>query len=222
MDSSIKTDRDSFDFFSAYLPGFTTRNLHKLLSLYPVSEFFDNPSANLSAQFYRSGRILRDILFTCQPILLGDALDRKGLDVFYYEQNQTIVDENFAFVGSPGLGVVHTSEIAYVFGNLSHYDADGLPFNVSPSDFALKRRESRSWSTFAATGRPSRRHHHTLHGWTQAYSKPYGKEIFVIGGPFEGLWADDGPFSIHAVREQRLRERCGFLNSWEIIQQLQY
>ena len=220
-DFTINSDADNFNFFSAYLPGFTADNVNKLLSLYPVSEFSDNPSANLSAQFYRSGRILRDIIFTCQPIFFGQAInDQKGVDVFYYDQNQTILEEVFAFAGLPGLGAVHTSEMAYVFGNLSHYNVDNFPFNINASDIALKHRESRSWSTFAATGQPSLAAHDTLQGWKPAYTYPNETDIFVIGGPFEGLSAEDGPRSIPAVSEQKLRERCDFLNSPEIIQQL--
>ena len=77
-----KTHQDVFKFFSAYLPGMTTKNVHKLLSLYPVSDFSVNRAAKLSAQVYRAGRILRDILFTCQPIHYGQALSEAGNRVY--------------------------------------------------------------------------------------------------------------------------------------------
>ena len=222
-DSSIASNEDNFKFFSAYLPGFTEANVNKLLSLYPVSDFKADPTANLTAQFYRSGRILRDIIFTCQPIYFGQEISRqKGADVFYYDQNQTLLEEVFAYAGLPGLGVVHTSEMAYVFANLSRYNVDDFPYNPNASDFALRSQESRSWSTFAALGHPSLAGHDTLQGWTPAYAHPNETDIFVIGGPHEGLYAEDGPRSIPAVSSQRLRERCAFINSPEIINQLRY
>lgn len=222
-DFSINSTEDNFKFFSAYLPGFTAANVNKLLSLYPVAEFHDNPSANLSAQFYRSGRILRDIIFTCQPIYVGQQIhELKGADVYYYDQNQTILEDIFAEFGEPGLGVIHTSEMAYVFGNISHYNVNNLTFHVTASDVALRDRESRSWSTFAPRGHPSLDGHDTLQGWTPAYAHADETDIFTIGGPYEGLYAEDGPRSIPPVSEQKLRERCGFINSPEIIQQLRY
>ena len=220
---SIASNQDVFDFFSAYLPGFTAANVNKLLSLYPVSDFSADPSANLTAQFYRSGRILRDIVFTCQPIYYGKSISqKKGVDVYYYDQNQTLLEEVFAYAGMPGLGVVHTSEMAYVFGNLSHYNVDNFPYHPNASDFALRNRESRSWSTFATLGHPSLAGHDTLKGWKPAYTHPNETHIFVVGGPHEGLWAEDGPRSIPAVSSQRLRQRCSFINSPEIVKQLRY
>ena len=46
--------------------------------------------------------------------------------------------------------------------------------------------------------------------------------VFVAGGPHEGLSAIDGPGSTEVLRDQKLRERCAFINSPEIIEQLGY
>jgi len=101
----------------------TNASLTRLLDLYPVSDFQADPAANLSAEFYRSGRILRDIIMVCQPILFGKHVhERSGKDFYLYEQDQTILTPILGSLGAPGLGVVHTSEFAYMFGNLSHYD----------------------------------------------------------------------------------------------------
>ncbi|KAK5124861.1 hypothetical protein LTR85_001051 [Meristemomyces frigidus] len=221
-DATIETANDTAAFVSAYAPGLTEPNLKTLLSLYPIQEFTADPKGNLSAQFYRSARILRDILMVCQPIHYGQAIAKAGNDLFYYEQNQTIATEVLDSLGSPGLGVVHTSEFAYVFGNLSHYDADGFPYHPNASDFALSDRESRSWSTFASLGFPSLVGHDTLKGWTPSFARPNETDIFVIGGPHEGLSAEDGPRSERAVEAQKLRERCGFINSPDVIKQWNY
>lgn len=123
VDIIIKTNKDTVKFFSDYAPGMSDANLNHLLSLYPVEEFAANPAANLSAEYYRSARILRDILMVCEPLLFGQALAQRGQDVYYYDQNQTVVDGPLESLGLPGLGVVHTSEFAYMFNNISHYDS---------------------------------------------------------------------------------------------------
>lgn len=122
--TNITTSNDTRSFFSQYAPGMTDASLTGLLDLYPVSDFQADPSANLSAEFYRSGRILRDILMVCQPIFFGEHVHQAtGKDVYLYDQNQTILTPILDSLGSPDLGVVHTSEFAYMFGNLSHYDS---------------------------------------------------------------------------------------------------
>lgn len=122
-DIIIKTANQTETFFRDYAPAMSDANLQHLLSLYPVGEFAANPVANLSAEFYRSARILRDILMVCEPLLYGQALTQRGQKVYYYDQNQTVVDGPLESLGLPGLGVVHTSEFAYMFNNISHYDS---------------------------------------------------------------------------------------------------
>ena len=47
--------------------------------------------------------------------------------------------------------------------------------------------------------------------------------VYVIGGPTPGYSGSGGSANARAVvAAQKLQERCGFLNSPEIIQQLQY
>ncbi|KAH9827508.1 Carboxylesterase, type B [Teratosphaeria destructans] len=221
--TTITTANDTRDFIMQFNPGLAAANVQKMLELYPVSEFpaTVHPSANLSAEFYRSARMYRDILMVCQPYYFGHAItEKKGRNVYMYDQNQTILGPILDYFDTPGLGVVHTSEFAYVFGNLSHYNISGWPYEPKPADFALKRRESRTWSTFASFGIPSLEGHETLKAWTPAFGTANETDFFVIGGPGEGLFADDGPGSNPAVEAQRLKERCGFINS--IVKQWEY
>lgn len=219
---SPQTDADVFDYFTRYLPGMTKANVRKLLLLYPVADFSANPSADLSAQLYRAARILRDIVFTCQPIHYGRAIYNAGNDVYLWDQNQTIVDEILASQGQPGYGVVHTSNFAYQFGNLSHYDINDFPYNPTEADFAVRDKQSRSWAAFANFGRPSLPRYNTLQGWQPAFAGDGDPDIYVIGGPHAGLSAIDGQQSDPAVAAQKLKKRCDFINSPEIIEQLQY
>lgn len=220
--TSIQTANDTHRFISNYASGMTRQSIETLLSLYPVSDFEAMPSANKSAHFFRSARIVRDILMVCQPIHYAQAISRTGRAVYLYDQNQTILTPLEDALGDPGLGVIHTSELAYVFGNLSHYNITDLPYHPSALDFGLKNRESRAWSTFASLGHPTLAGSSTLQGWTPAFLHPNEIDIFVIGGPYEGLSAEDGPMSLPQMEAQKLRERCTFINSPDIIEQLQY
>ena len=102
------------------------------------------------------------MLFTCQPIYYGQVLAEAGKDVYFYNQNQSMFTAALRADGLNGLGVVHTSELLYVFGNLSKYDIPGYDYDPKPSDFVLRDQESRSWSSFTAVGRPSLEGHDTL------------------------------------------------------------
>ena len=218
---SIRTPNDTRDFFLSYAPGLTAANVDTLLALYPVSDFAANAAANLSAEFYRASRVFRDILMTCPPLWYGAHLAASA-SVYHYAWNQSLLDPILGFVGYPGLGVVHTSELAYVFGNLSHYDMHEYPFAPDEPDHALLRRGSRSWSSFVSTGRPGLEGSETFQGFGPAYDESGQTYVFVAGGPYEGLSAVDGPGASPGLARQRLAERCGFINSPEMIEQLRF
>ncbi|KAI5865119.1 carboxylesterase family protein [Durotheca rogersii] len=237
------TPEDVRAFVRAYLPGLSASALDALLALYP-SDSFPQPPADaangIASEFRRAARIYRDVLMTCGAVRLGAALAGDGAAAYLYSWNQTILDSMLAeLYGLRGLGVVHTSEFAYIFGNLSRYDIPGWGFAASPSDYALASRASRSWSTFASVGAPGLPGRDTFAGFAPAFpiaaaaegeAKEAGGEqkwlgdyfLFVAGGPFEGLSAVEGPAAEPAVAAQKLRERCAFLNSYEIVQQLRY
>ncbi|KAK2607751.1 hypothetical protein N8I77_006404 [Diaporthe amygdali] len=219
---SIQTANDTRAFFQAYAPAMTDANVDKLLALYPASDFQANADADLSAEFYRAARVFRDIMMTCPPLWYGEHMAASGSDVYHYAWNQSLLDPILGFVGYPGLGVVHTSELAYVFGNLSHYDVHGYPFAPDESDYSLLRRGSRSWSSFVSSGRPSLEGLETFEGFKPAFEEPGQTYIFVAGGPDEGLSAVDGSRASPALASQRLRERCEFINSPEMIEQLRF
>ncbi|KXJ87079.1 Alpha/Beta hydrolase protein [Microdochium bolleyi] len=240
-DSSIATAEDTHSFISDYIPYVTPENINTLLGLYPVSEFeaaSRNSNGDLSAEFFRAARIFRDILMTCQPTWFGQQVTAaNGGDVYLYDWNQTVLAPALEVVSNKtGWGPVHTSEFAYIFGNLSHYDVNGYPFAPTPADYALRSRGSRSWSTFAATGRPggssaspppscgAGKQHDTFQGFERAFPDgPDGEAyVFVVGGAKEGLSAFDGPHATEAIKAQRLKERCAFINSDEMIEQLRF
>lgn len=216
----ITTPQDTLQFVHDYLPAITNQSAIDLLALYPSSDFQANQTANHTAEFYRSARIFRDIIMTCQPMHFGETLARLGNVVYYANQNQSILPPILESLGVLGLGPVHTSEFAYTMANFSHYD--GWPYHVDANDYRIQRQQSRSWSTFAATGQLSLYAKDTLQGWEPAYAHENNTQIFVVGGGSEGLTAVDGQSATAAMTAQKLRDRCGFINSPEFIPQLQY
>lgn len=231
---TIETDADSRDFVGSYYPYLGEDNFETLMDLYPVSDFSANTTANLSAEFYRSAEMFRDILLTCPSFYFGHAMASKyynssnsSIPVYIYEQNQTILSEFLDSQGSPGLGVIHTSELAYVFGNFTPYEATWPPNTITPgkSDYELLQQLSRSWSTFAALGQPSLASKDTLPGWEPAYAVGDGMmdaSVYVIGGPESGMSELEGDGANADVASEKLTERCGFLNREDVIQQLKY
>lgn len=72
---NLKTEEDTYKWLRAYLPAFSEAQLAKLQALYPSSDFhttyFPNGKIMQHQQFYRTARMYRDMLFTCQPIYMG-------------------------------------------------------------------------------------------------------------------------------------------------------
>ncbi|KAF7192760.1 Secreted lipase [Pseudocercospora fuligena] len=169
--------------------GLNSSNTAKLEDLYPTSDFrstyFPNGTIQQPASFYRGSRLFRDIGFVCQPFLIGEALAKNGNNVYYYNQNQSILETILHARGYFGYGVVHTSELAYAFGNFSHYFMYGFEPDPTLSDIALQWAESRSWSSFVALGHPSVHGTLTLQGWEKGENATdFG--VYTIGGPNSG------------------------------------
>lgn len=222
MDPSVKTADDTSKVVSAYLRGVSEENVNALLDLYPVSDFPANKEAGLSSEFYRLSQIVRDVVMVCQPMWVGEKIAAAGNDVFLYDWNQTMLGPLLlSRENQTGLGVVHTSEFAYIFGNLSSYDIPPLSFNPTPEDYDLQDRGSRSWSTFATTGKPGLEDHKTFQGFVPAFHDK-DVRIYVAGGSKPGMTAIDGCHATKQMRHQKLRERCAFLNSPDMINQLYY
>lgn len=108
VDLDIRTPNQTYEWIKKYLPGFTESNLQKLLSLYPSSDFHTkkgpNNTVEVQGESYRTGRIARDILFTCQPIYIGQVLAGAGNPVYFYDQNSSMLTTDLNFVGLKGLG----------------------------------------------------------------------------------------------------------------------
>ncbi|OAF99187.1 putative lipase [Paraphaeosphaeria sporulosa] len=230
-DVTIRTEHDTKKFLETYLPkidpfALTTPgadpHITEYLSLYPVTDFAPPNGTNLTAEFYRTARVFRDILMVCEPILLARALHKKEKRVYMYNFNQTLLDPIIASVYNIShMGVVHTSEFAYIYANLSHYNVSAYPFHPAQSDYDLAQRASRSWARFAYAGDPSPAagpfDEAEARGPGYTPRRPGHTYVYTIGGPEEGLWPLDGEGSVEAVRVQGLEEKCAFFNDAEFI-----
>ena len=72
-----------------------------------------------------------------------------------------------------------------MFGNFSHYDLHDYEIEPTLADYELKMRQSRSWTSFAAVGKPTVEGKETLDGWDGADFEDENFGVFVIGGPEE-------------------------------------
>lgn len=226
-DPTITTHNDTRSFVEMYLPDLSPSNVDTLLALYPTTDFTPNADGTLSAEFFRSARLFRDIIMTCMPSWYASRLAAEGNTVYLYNWNQTIMDPLLEYYeGISGLGPFHTSEFAYIFGNLSHYNftSDGYPFAPTPADWALQSRGARSWSTFASIGAPGLEGTDTFKGFDIAFPEgEFGEmRVFIVGGPNEGLSATNGSNALPQLAAEKLNERCAFLNSPEVIAQMKY
>ncbi|KAF5346951.1 hypothetical protein D9758_010128 [Tetrapyrgos nigripes] len=227
------------EFLHTFYPDLTQTTISRLLELYPVEDFNANTEAGLSAEFYRTAQVFRDILLACPSFLFGHAMADKFAEdhpyeapdggvpvppVFLYSFNQTILTPSLERGGLPGLGVIHTSELAYVYANFATYNNTGLVHPTS-SDFSLLEQVSRSWSSFATTGRPTITGKDTLQGWKGSYqpgAEMMDASVYVVGGSDPGMSTLEGKGSNKALAAQKLKERCEFLNSDAVIEQLKY
>lgn len=111
----------------------------------------------------------------------------------------------------------------YRFGNLSHYNIYDFPYYPNATDFALRDRESRSWSSFAALGKLSLAQENTLKGWEQANLTNENLGVYIIGSENEGYSGTSGNAATRkALESQKLKKRCEFLNQPEVIKQQGY
>ena len=235
----ITTSNDTRAFIEMIYPYLNPSSLSTLLDLYPSTDFQADTAAKLSSEYYRTAEMFRDIIFVCPSFLFGRAMAEKyeatvhctpqPPPVYYFDGNQSLIDEVFSAIGEPGIGITHTSELSYVFGNISltNYTNLGLPasaFAPTPEDYTLEKQVPRSWTSFAWTDRPSLEGRDTLPGWTSAYpdfKKDQNGDVYVLGGGMEGMAGPNGENNAQ-IHHERLVGRCGFLNSPAVIEQLKY
>ncbi|GKZ35832.1 hypothetical protein AbraIFM66950_006630 [Aspergillus brasiliensis] len=219
------TDLNSSSAIAAYLqdsyPNLTNATIAKALDLYPVSEFSPDPSANISAQYFRASQLHRDLDFACPSLLtvqtnIKYATDPAKVSNYLYALNQTAFTEVFEYLNLTYYGVPHFSDIMYLFNSVT----EGLFKDVSTaSDRKLASEMGGSWASFAYYGDPSRASG-SVKGWEQAYAANNASttpELQVLGGPgmrFTGSGGKGAAYGEDMVR------RCAFWNDPVVANEL--
>ena len=213
--STVNSTEDIVKVIYSNYPSFSKQNVKKALNLYPVTSFSDLPKENISAQYFRASRLLRDAQFcpSLHMVRMNQKYSDKKTSNYLYVLNQTMFTPLFEQQETLYLGVPHFSDIPYVF-NLAK---TRYSFLAAPSDVKLSAEMSGSWASFAASGDPSGKPG-TITNWPgaadQVSSNHYN--LRVIGGP------NDGVRSISNDKDsyEQLIERCSFWTSPEVFQQM--
>ncbi|KAJ6790081.1 hypothetical protein PWT90_02085 [Aphanocladium album] len=195
----VRTPEQTRQVIGQYLAGQPASVVDGLLALYPSSDFHDGTGSTvpLGAEFFRTGRVLRDLVMVCPPVLYARHMAAATPNVFLYNWNQSTTRTQ--------LGVTHGAEVSYVFGNLTHPDFYGhRDPKPSAEDAGLRDRATRSWSAFAASGRPDRSGGcDGFASWRPAFGEGSKPQVFVAGGPAEGM--------VDGAAYERLGERCAYI-----------
>jgi carboxylesterase type B len=214
--STLNSTKDVVDLIYSNYPSFSKQNVQKALDLYSIASFSDLPKENISAQYFRASRLLRDAQFVCPSlhmVRMNQKYSDKKTSNYLYVLNQTMFSPLFAKQETSYLGVSHFSDIPYVF-NLAK---SRYSFLATPADVKLSTEMSSSWASFAASGEPSGKRG-TITNWPGASDRVSSNQynLRVLGGPNDGLRSIGNDKDSY----EQLVERCGFWTSAEVFQQM--
>ncbi|KAK8054437.1 alpha/beta-hydrolase [Apiospora phragmitis] len=185
LPTSFKTEADIKTPIQSFA-ALTDEDYASLFALYPASDF-EVEVANYEARkgrgqngpatsvhYFRAARILRD--------LPSKALDPSFAGVRMYDLNQSMVTPLFRNAGMPWLGIVHGSDIDYLYNSM--FPRDRMP----DEDLDLARHLLASFVNFVYTGDPNGQ---GLASWPESFPStsegdPSAADIKLqlIGGPW--------------------------------------
>lgn len=213
--STVNSTQDVVKLIYSNYPAFSKQNVQKALDLYPATSFSDLPKENISAQYFRASRLLRDAQFcpSLHMVRMNEKYSDKKTSNYLYVLNQTMFTPLFEKQETTYLGVPHFSDIPYVF-NLAK---TRYSFLATPSDVKLSTEMSSSWASFAASGDPSGKPG-TITNWPGASDQISSNQynLRVLGGPNDGLTS----ISNEKDSYEQLIKRCDFWTSAEVFQQM--
>ncbi|KAJ8119588.1 hypothetical protein ONZ43_g3490 [Nemania bipapillata] len=182
-----------------------------LFALYPAQDFeidvehYEVRKAEsdpvVPVHYFRTARIMRDLLFSCSSIDFGFEMTRQSQEVdnfpgvYHYTLNQSMVTPLFRAAGMPWLGTVHGSDLDYFYNNIFPRD------QMSEEDLKLSDAMIASFINFAYTGRPNGEDDPS---WLESFQdvdkgragSPNTFSIKVLGGPL-------GTGAAHLARRSR-------------------
>ncbi|EIM87679.1 alpha/beta-hydrolase [Stereum hirsutum FP-91666 SS1] len=149
--SQFVTDQDIVALTFPRWPYVTNETLQEVFDFYPKVNATGSPFVT---EYDRAWTIAGDVIFTCMDQLIADTLVSKGVEnVFSFRWN---TPNPVLLAASPYLGVMHTSDLYYLFDGTTSAANAGFtftPFNTS--EVLLSHEAIAYWTSFAATGSPS-------------------------------------------------------------------
>lgn len=133
--TAFQTEEDMKTPIRNFAHALTDEDFGQIFSLYPPTDF-EQDVRNYEARksdadpavpvhYFRISRIMRDLLFTCSSIDFGSEISRQSKEqdpnfagVRLYDLNQSMLTPMFRGAGMPWLGVVHGSDLDYLYTNL--------------------------------------------------------------------------------------------------------
>ncbi|KAK8135721.1 alpha/beta-hydrolase [Apiospora sp. TS-2023a] len=178
----------------------TDDNYTQLFALYPASEFdaeVHNYEARkaaadptVSVHYFRTARILRDLLFTCSSLDFAAEMGKRsgpGL-VRLYDLNQSTVTPLLQGAGMTWLsGAVHGSDMDYLYNNMFPRE------KLSDADLEVSDRMLAAFINFAYAGDPNGDGAGAASSWPEAFPSVDNGEptqsraainVQLIGGPW--------------------------------------
>ncbi|GIJ86454.1 hypothetical protein Asppvi_005343 [Aspergillus pseudoviridinutans] len=170
--TSIKSQWDISNLLAGNYPSLNESSIADLLALYPESDYqvqHEEKGAQMTPAWHAASALVRDVTVTCPSLYQASSLFQHARnsieepEIYLYELQRTPFGAALAQQGKAYLGVVHFSDVPYVFNNLQsrYYISD-------PVELALAAGVSGSWAEFASGRRPGSKR--TLGEWEAAFS----------------------------------------------------
>lgn len=132
--------------FSRWGTHVTNSTIQRALAMYPRAKF--------ESQYERAWTMAQEIMFGCMDWLLADRMRAKGVqNVFTFRFNSP---NAMLYKANPYLGVMHTSDLYYLFNGTTSAPNAGYTFTpLNKTEKALSQEAIRYWTSFVAAGSPS-------------------------------------------------------------------
>ncbi|KAJ6043154.1 uncharacterized protein N7446_001350 [Penicillium canescens] len=210
--TSISTLSDISNLLSGMYPSLNASSIADLLVLYPESDYQvqdKEREAQMTPAWHTAAAIVRDITVACpslyQALLLFEhaCSSAQKAEIYLYELQQTPFATALAQQGKSYLGVVHFSDMPYVFNDL-----DSTYYIFNPDELALAARVSGSWAEFASGRRPGSRE--TLGQWDVAFPTSADRPPSLETARYLAIGGKDGGMR-HVGK--KLARRCEMINA---------
>ncbi|EJD05094.1 alpha/beta-hydrolase [Fomitiporia mediterranea MF3/22] len=129
----------------------TNETIQKALALYPAP---GTPGSPFVTEYDRAWTMAQEIIFGCMDWFLADRLRQKGSsNVFTFRFNSP---NPVLLAETPWEGVMHTSDLFYLFDGTTSAPNAGFTFTpFNSTEAALSRESIAFWTSFVSSGNPS-------------------------------------------------------------------